>query len=208
MSKLQNIKAIKQMLDGTHRTQTRKSFHYGDADHTAEKNRKHEVGDIWTETDHVTGNVTTWEQKDGFRVKHSKLQEVRDYIHTFKNCPKEKCTCITPSRIDNKMKIFHGMCLDCVIDFEHTLRIEGKFEQYEREKIGENIRAFFKDADKEVEVIKRALENKLTYMNGDGSSETWDQSDRQIWLDKIENDYKQLKEELYKEYNISDEETQ
>ena len=100
------------------------------------------------------------------------------------------------------------MCLDCVIDFEHTLRIEGKFEQYEREKIGENIRSFFKDADKEVEVIKRALENKLTYMNGDGSSETWDQSDRQIWLDKIENDYKQLKEELYKEYNISDEETQ
>ena len=208
MSKLQNIKAIKQMLDGTHRTQTRKSFHYGDADQTAEKNKKREIGDIWTETDPVTGNVTTWEQKDGFRVKHSKLQEVRDYLHTFKNCPKEKCTCISPTHVDNKMKIFHGMCLDCVIDFEHKLRIQGKYEAYEKEKIGENIRAFFKDADKEVEVIKRALENKLTFMNGDGTSETWDQSDRQIWLDKIENDYKQLKEDLYKQYGLSDEEVQ
>ena len=39
-SKLQNIKAVKQMLEGSHKTQTRKNFSLATANSTAEKNKK------------------------------------------------------------------------------------------------------------------------------------------------------------------------
>ena len=35
--KLQNVKAIKQMLDGTHKFQTKKTVGFSDADATAQK---------------------------------------------------------------------------------------------------------------------------------------------------------------------------
>ena len=54
MSKLQNIKAVKEMIAGTHRTQTKNSVTFGDEKEFV----KREVGDQWTDDD---GNV--WEQK-------------------------------------------------------------------------------------------------------------------------------------------------
>ena len=44
-NKLQNIKAVKQMLEGTHKFQTKKSIGFSDAKQKAEKNQKREVGD-------------------------------------------------------------------------------------------------------------------------------------------------------------------
>ena len=38
--KLQNIKAVKQMLDGTHKFQTKKTIGFSDAKQKAKKNKK------------------------------------------------------------------------------------------------------------------------------------------------------------------------
>ena len=45
--KLQNLKAVKQMMAGTHRSQTRKTHGFSDAKSAAKKNEKHEIGDAW-----------------------------------------------------------------------------------------------------------------------------------------------------------------
>ena len=84
-SKLQNVKAIKQLLSGTHKTQTNKTFGF-----TGKSNKKREVGETWTE---ITPNGTKiqWEQKDGFRVKkaaNSILDEINKIISMPDECPK------------------------------------------------------------------------------------------------------------------------
>ena len=72
--KLQNIKAIQEMLDGTHRFQTKKTVGFSDADAVAKKNERHEVGDIWEETN-SSGVTYIIEQRDGFRIKKTKQRK-------------------------------------------------------------------------------------------------------------------------------------
>ena len=134
MSKLQNIKWVKEMIAGNHRTQTKNTVTFGEKDIV-----KREVGEQWTDDD---GN--TWEQKKGYKVKLGKLSELREEVNTFSKCPKEVCTCTTPKRNDLKMKSIHGMCFDCVIDMEHQLRIEGTYKDYERKKVLENGKSLVK----------------------------------------------------------------
>ena len=69
--KLQNVKAVQQMLDGSHKFQTKKTTGFSDAKLVAQKNERHEIGDTWEETD-STGNIFVIEQKDGFRIRKTK----------------------------------------------------------------------------------------------------------------------------------------
>ena len=57
-NKLQNTKAIQEMMSGTHKSQTRKSYGFNKT-----VTEKHAVGDVWTETD-AKGTVWRIEQKD------------------------------------------------------------------------------------------------------------------------------------------------
>ena len=108
----------------------------------------------------------------GLKQKLGKLSEVRKEVSQFSNCRKEVCTCANPSQADKKMMAYHGMCLDCVIDMEHQLKIEGKFEQYERNKILQNAKAWLKQAEIEKEILKSAL--KAQYILEDGRVEEWE----------------------------------
>ena len=175
--KLQNVKAVQQMIDGTHKFQTKKTVGFSDAEDAAKKNEKHRVGDIWEETD---ANWITYviEQKDGFRIKKLKtsevLQTVRDEIRSYPNCPKETCTCIVKHPLNEKMRKIHGMCFDCVIEMEHELKKQDKYEEYEQNKIRENALAWLSDAERDVELLKQAYTQTHEFVtNSEGTKETW-----------------------------------
>ena len=70
--KLQNIKAIKQMLDGTHKFQTKQQVGY-----TAPAKEKRKVGETWTETDPITGVQRKYVQREGYRSTVGKFDMVR-----------------------------------------------------------------------------------------------------------------------------------
>ena len=108
--KLKNVKAVKEMIAGTHKSQTKTNVSFGETKEVI----KREVGDQWTDDD---GNI--WEQRKGYKVKLGKLSEVKRRTNTFPNCKKDICTCTNPKRNDIKMKTIHGMCFDCVIEMEH-----------------------------------------------------------------------------------------
>ena len=174
-NKLQNIKAIQKMLDGTHAFQTRKTHGFTDAKQKAEKNKRREIGEIWEEK--IGNTIYQIEQQDGFRVKKPKnsvATEVRSYLNSFQKCPKETCTCITPNHVDEKMRIIHQMCLDCVVDMEHELKKQGKYEEYEQKKIRENAEAWLKRAEQDVDMLKEVYtQASSTVMNADGMVEHW-----------------------------------
>ena len=183
MSKLNNIKAVKEMIAGNHRTQTKNTVSFGEGKDFI----KREVGQQWLDDD---GN--TWEQKKGYKVKLGKLSELRTDVQTFSNCSKETCTCLTPSRNDLKMKVIHDMCFDCVISMEHQLRIDGTYDEYEKNKILENSKAWLKQAELEKETIKLAM--KARFVNEDGSLEDWDGGSWEEIESKIDNEFQMFRE--------------
>ena len=188
MSKLNNVKAVKEMIAGTHRTQTKNTVSFGESKDFI----KREVGDQWTDDE---GNI--WEQKKGYKVKLGKLSELRKELTTFPKCQKEVCTCTNPTRNDLKMKAIHGMCLDCVVDMENNLKIEGKYGEYERQKMLDNGKAWLKQAELEKEALKVAL--KARFINEDGSFEDWDGMSWEEMEEKIENEFRSFRENFIQE---------
>jgi hypothetical protein len=205
--KLQNIKAIQQMLEGQHKFQTKKTIGFSDAEETAEKNRKRMIGDVWEETDSITGITYIIEQRDGFRIKKTKssevLQTVREELRSFPNCRKETCTCLGKHPLDIKMQKIHGMCFDCVIEMEHELKKEGKYEEYEQNKVRENALAWLRSAERDVEMLKEAYTTASTFVtNSDGETEHWSaKMTPEEFEEKIEKSFAEFKERFIKRLN-------
>ena len=176
-NKLQNIKAIEKMLDGTHKFQTKKTVGFSDIESSKKQNERHEVGDVWEDVD-ANGNVYIVEQFDGFRTRKPKnsevLSEVRQALRSFPNCPKETCTCDPTYHLNKKMRAIHGMCLDCVIDMEHELKTQGKFEDYAREKVRANALAWLKKAEQDVDMLRETYTKAAKMVvNSDGDTQSY-----------------------------------
>ena len=175
--KLQNVKAIQQMLDGTHKFQTKKSIGFSDTKEAAKKSEHHEIGDVWEEID-SSGVIHIVEQRDGFRIRKTKnsdvFQSIREELRAFPNCRKDICTCNGTHPLDQKMRGIHGMCFDCVIEMEHEMKKDGTFDEYARNKVKENALAWLRDAERDVELLKQAYTHASEFVtNADGETESW-----------------------------------
>ena len=176
-NKLQNIKAVQQMIDGTHKFQTKKSVGFSDAEATKKRNEHHKIGDVWEDVD-ANGNITIIEQFDGFRTKKPKnsqvLSEVREELRLYAKCPKDTCTCDPNYYLNQKMRAIHEMCFDCVIDMEHELKKTGQFKEYANKKLEANAMAWLKKAEHDVVMLRDAYTKASELViNGDGETETW-----------------------------------
>lgn len=161
-TKLRNIDAIKKMLDGSHRTQTKKSVSLN----TDEAPIKRQIGDRW-----VDENGKEWEQRDGYKITVTKTLDLLAQTRMpsiCPNCNKE----MSKKNLDEKMWTIHNMCFDCVIDMEHQLRLEGKYDEYERKKVLENAMAWLRDAEKDVDDLVEAYK-LASFVNQDGTVEKW-----------------------------------
>jgi len=188
--KLKNIKAVNEMLLGEHKTQTKKTISFEGA-----KFVKKEVGETWIDDD-----GQSWEQKNGYRVKVGKFAKLREDLKAFPNCNKETCTCIEPSQADLKMKAYHGMCLDCVVDMEHTMKLEGDYDEYERKKLLSNGEAWLTNAEVEKEVLKSTI--KAAFVNEDGSIEEWSGGSEEDVIAKIDNGFKKFKTDFIEKLKV------
>ena len=163
MSKLNNVKAINEMIRGEHRTQTRTSKGY------ESRNIQREIGDTW-----IDKNGQKWVQKNGYTAKISKLKNIRNSIDSSL-CPKcdKKAT-----TFDKQFIIREGQCHDCIVKEETLMICEGYtknkpvYEQWERNKIRKNVNSFLQDASKDVEMLKQRF-TKTDYVNSDGTVDKW-----------------------------------
>ena len=84
------------------------------------------------------------------------------------------------------------MCLNCVVEMEHKLKLEGKYEEYEKKKLLANAEAWLKQAEIEKEVLKSTL--KASFINEDGSIEEWAEGMTPEELEeKLDNDFETFK---------------
>ena len=188
--KLQYIRAINEMLSGTHKSQNKTTVGY------QSKEEDRNVGDKW-----IDNNGVQWEQKDGYKVSSAKaLEAVIAAIKALKmpnTCP--KCNNeMKDNQYNKKMWKVHKMCFDCVIDMEHGHRLNGTYEQYEKDLMGKNIEAWLIDVRAEMSAIKELL-TKAEFVNSDGTIEKWDtpwKGKEEELEELLERDFQKVKAQL------------
>ena len=84
------------------------------------------------------------------------------------------------------------MCLDCVVDMEHELKLKGEYEDYEKKKLLSNAESWLKEAEIEKEVLKTTI--KASFINEDGSTEEWDGLSEEEVMKQIEEGFEKFKE--------------
>jgi hypothetical protein len=95
-----------------------------------EKQVEYKEGDVWTK------NKKTWTIKNGIKQTISKLDAIKKEVFMPLCCP--ECGNVMKKRLDKPNYKMHKKCFDCVIEFEHKLRIEGKYEDYIKELKAKN----------------------------------------------------------------------
>ena len=68
----------------------------------------------------------------GGKTRESELSKVMQSVRMPWFCP--KCKKAMKKKLDNKFWRLMGHCFDCQIDFEHKLRLEGKFDDWAQQK--------------------------------------------------------------------------
>jgi bacterioferritin-associated ferredoxin len=86
------------------------------------KQIEYKEGDIWVE------NKKKWTIKNGIKQTISKLDNIKKQIFMPLCCP--KCGKVMKKRLDKHNYRIHKKCHDCVIKFEHKLKIHGKYKNY------------------------------------------------------------------------------
>ena len=86
------------------------------------KTTDYKEGDVWTE------NKKTWTIRKGIKQTISKLDRIKKEAFMPLCCP--DCGKVMKGQLDKPNYKIHKKCHDCVIEFEHKLRIRGEYDNY------------------------------------------------------------------------------
>ena len=127
------------------------------------KRIEYKEGDVWKE------NGKTWTIKDGIKQTISKLDAIKKEVFMPLCCP--KCSKVMKKRLDKPNYKIHKMCFDCVIDYEHKLRIKGEYEEYERQLFLKN--RLTRINEMENYFLDLANQSNEGYVSENGEIERW-----------------------------------
>jgi hypothetical protein len=127
------------------------------------KTQEYKEGDIWIE------NNKTWTIKNGIKKTISKLSNIRKEIFIPLSCP--ECKKVMKKRLDKPNYRVHKKCHDCVILFEHKLKIKNIHGGYIKDLEKKNSI----DIVKETEALLLDMVNNQNkkFVSEDGVVETW-----------------------------------
>ena len=212
MAKLQNVKAIKEMLAGTHRTQTRQTHYYGKTSTEIPEEDIYERFEdgkpkMWIETD-ANGHRTLVTQHNGFKSRESEsgylIRKLKKELEMPSKCPNCGADMHGPEkRLNEKFWNTHKTCFGCVLEMEQKIRFQGEeaWDKYQREKMYENAKSFFIDADADVKGLKKALTEEIRGVrNADGDIESYDAAmSEKKFNETVLKEYKKFKKKTLSE---------
>jgi hypothetical protein len=120
-------------------------------------------GDIWEE------DGKTWTIKRGLKQTVTKLDEIKKLVSIPFACPVCK-TSFQDTPTNRKMWAIHQMCLDCVVEMEAKLKIEGKFEEYEKKMLNGNKNSMMSDLEV---ALDEWLNSNNSFITEQGDVENW-----------------------------------
>jgi len=149
-----------------------------------EVNSERNVGEIWTDKE-----GKTWEQKDGYKISVSQMDDVRQYLEKLNNCQSEDCKTIKYSNVDKKLIRKTGKCATCLAKEESELRADGTYPFYEDYKITNNQLSYVTDLKAQFQEALAGVSQTLEFVNEDGTIQKW----------HYEVDVEKVKEDLQKD---------
>jgi hypothetical protein len=140
---------------------------------------EHKEGDTWEE------DGKKWTIKNGIKQSITKLDKFKHLVSLPLTCP----SCNKPMKaneLNKKMYSVHKMCLNCVVDMESKLKLQGKYNEYEKNILNMNKNASLEEFE---QALDSWLEEKDTFITEQGDIESWQGGDKN-------HIYKQLKEKI------------
>jgi hypothetical protein len=123
-----------------------------------------EEGDVWEE------DGKKWTLKNGIKQTITKFDRLKQLVAFPLSCPH----CDEPMKstpVNKKMWVIHKMCRDCVIEMEAKIRLEGKWDEYEKGIMNANKNDDVNDFESAFnEYINTKAES---YITEQGDIETW-----------------------------------
>ena len=144
----------------------------------------HNEGDVWEAQD---GRL--WTIKDGVKQNITKLDEAKKAVTIPLFCP--SCNTLMKKHLDKRFFIQFKRCLDCQVNFETELKLEGLWEQYNDVFIGDNVDNLIKEFETWFKEELNA--SNESYITEAGDIETWVGSAKQKMLENKEETIKFLK---------------
>lgn len=153
-----DISRIRNIIEGRYGEKTKTQVGF------SQKKEEHKEGDIWEE------NEKTWVIKNGIKQTITKLDSIKELIKFPLKCP--CCSkAMKPNQYNKKMYAIHSKCFDCVLEMETKLKLEGKFEEYEKQLLNQNRLSHLDEFETAInEYVKSTSESFITE---DGKKERW-----------------------------------
>lgn len=152
-----DVERLRNLVQGKYGEKTRSSVGF------SQKEQFYEEGDVWE----IDGR--TWTIKDGIKQNITKLDKAKKAHAMPLLCP--NCGKVMKHRNDKTFYKLHKKCFNCVIDMEHKLRKEGKWEEYQtsikNNEIDNKIKEF------KVWIQERLHEGNDSFVSEDGDIEKW-----------------------------------
>ena len=149
-------------------------------------------GDIWTE------NKKTWTIKNGIKQTISKLDKIKKEVFMPLSCP--CCGKIMKKRLDKPNYKIHKKCHDCVVEFEHKLRIKGEYDNYKKKLVAKNSLNIVDEM--ESYLLDAINTSNPSFVSEDGVIEKWAGGiNKKEWTQKIKEASQARRKHLKKELN-------
>ncbi len=152
-----DVERLRNLMTGKYGEKVSQSVGYKKADIV--KNE----GDIWEE------NGRKWTIKNGIKQNITKLDKAKSKHLIPLFCP--QCKSQMKNRLDPEYYRIHKTCFNCVVDKEHQIQKDGKWDEYQR-----NIKN--NEIDNKIKDFKQYVEDKMNESNDGFVSE---QGDKERW---------------------------
>ena len=147
------------------------------------RKEEHKEGDVWEE------DGRTWTIKYGIKQNVTKLDGVKRLAVLPISCPNcKKHMKLTDA--NKKMYSIHGMCLNCVVEMEAKIKLEGKWEEYERGVVKSNAVANLEDFEKAIDAWYK---DKEVFVTEAGDIENWYGGDKTKMYEEIKARIQEMK---------------
>ena len=95
-----------------------------------------------------------------------------------------------PTNVNRQMYAIQGMCYDCVIQNEHEIRVQGRWEEYRSQQLTANKNASLKDFENALESWYKERDQ---FFSESGHLENWSEGDKKEAYDQIKSKLEEFK---------------
>ena len=127
------------------------------------KQKEHKEGDTWVE------GRKTWTIKNGIKQTVTKLDKIKKEIFVPLGCP--KCNKVMKHHLDKSNYKIHKKCHACVIESEHKLKNEGKYDEYIKTLKKRNLHSITNET--EAYLLDVVNTSNSGFVSEDGVVEKW-----------------------------------